>query len=125
MDISSINPLGSFPQSYPEQISLGTDKVIGDTMETKRVVPTERLENIPSKEISRQGLQKSIEGLNKLMQSSNTHLSFVLHDRLNEYYVQIVDDQTEEVIREVPSKKVLDMVAEMKSMIGLLIDEKR
>lgn len=125
MDISSISPVGGIPQSYPDRLSLGMDKVIGDKVKIKGVVPAEHAENIPSKEIARQELEKSIEGLNKLIQSSNTHLSFVLHDRLNEFYVQVVDDQTQEVIREVPSKKMLDMVAEMKSMIGLLIDEKR
>ncbi|CAM4389449.1 flagellar protein FlaG [Paenibacillus alkaliterrae] len=125
MDISSISPVGGIPQSYPDRLSLGTVKVIGDTVEIKGGVPAEHAENLPSKEIERQELKKSIEGLNKLMQSSNTHLSFVLHDRLNEYYVQVVDDRTQKVIREVPSKKMLDMVAEMKSMIGLLIDEKR
>lgn len=125
MDISSINPVSGIPQSYPARLSLGTDKVIGETVEVKGVVPAEHVENIPSKENARQELEKSIEGLNKLMQSSNTHLNFVLHDRLNEYYVQVVNDQTQEVIREVPSKKMLDMVAEMKSMIGFLIDEKR
>ncbi|WP_307551164.1 flagellar protein FlaG [Paenibacillus sp. V4I5] len=94
-------------------------------METKVIVPAEQAENIPIKENTRLELEKSIGDLNKFMQSSNTHLSFVLHDRLNEYYVQVVDDQTQEVVREVPSRKVLDMVAEMKSKLGFLIDEKR
>jgi flagellar protein FlaG len=124
MDISSINPIDGIPQSYHGRLSLGTGKAVGDTMETKGDVPAEQVEYMPNKVITRQDLEKAIEGLNKLMHS-NTHLSFVLHDKLNEYYVQVVDDQTQEIIREVPSRKMLDMVAEMKSMIGFLIDEKR
>jgi flagellar protein FlaG len=74
---------------------------------------------------SKEQLEREIENLNKFVQTSQTHLKFTLHEVLNEYYVQIVDDQTNEVIREVPSKKILDMVAKFHELIGLLIDEKR
>ncbi|NEW08839.1 flagellar protein FlaG [Paenibacillus sp. SYP-B3998] len=120
MDISSIPIVGGSPQSNPNRSSFETDKT-----EVKEALPLERAEHIPIKEIGRQELERSIEGLNKFMQVSNTHLSFVLHDELKEYYVQVIDDQTKEVIREVPSKKMLDVVAAMKNMIGILIDEKR
>jgi flagellar protein FlaG len=64
--------------------------------------------------------------LNKwVQQTQNTHLQFHLHDKLNEYYVEVVDDQTKEVIRQIPSKKILDVAAKMQEMIGLLVDEKR
>jgi flagellar protein FlaG len=75
--------------------------------------------------VSKEQLVKEIESLNKFIQTTSTHLRFTFHEELNEYYVQIVDDQTNEVIREVPPKKILDMVAKMHEMIGLLIDEKR
>ncbi|NNV01358.1 flagellar protein FlaG [Brevibacillus sp. MCWH] len=75
--------------------------------------------------LSKEQLQKELDNLNKFVQSGNTHLKFTFHEKLNEYYVQIIDDQTNEVIREVPSKKILDMVAKIHEMIGLLVDEKR
>ncbi|UYZ14005.1 flagellar protein FlaG [Brevibacillus sp. WF146] len=75
--------------------------------------------------VSKEQILKGIDSLNKFIQTTSTHLKFTFHEKLNEYYVQIVDDQTNEVIREVPSKKILDMVAKMHEMIGLLIDEKR
>ncbi|QDS37401.1 flagellar protein FlaG [Brevibacillus brevis] len=70
-------------------------------------------------------LQNEIAGINKWLQSTNTHVKFTLHEDLNEYYVQVINDQTNEVIREIPSKKMMDMVAKMHEMIGLLVDEKR
>ncbi|GEB31391.1 flagellar protein FlaG [Brevibacillus parabrevis] len=74
---------------------------------------------------SKSNLQAEIAGINKWLQSTNTHVKFTLHEDLNEYYVQIINDQTNEVIREIPSKKMMDMVAKMHEMIGLLVDEKR
>lgn len=70
-------------------------------------------------------IEQEIAGLNKWLQSTSSHLKFTLHEDLNEYYVQIINDQTNEVIREVPSKKMMDMAAKIHEMIGLLVDEKR
>lgn len=79
----------------------------------------------PEKKVSRTDLEREIEGLNKFMESSSTHLKFTLHEKLNEYYVQVIDDNNNTVVREIPSKKMMDMVAQMHEMIGLLVDEKR
>ncbi|MED1745806.1 flagellar protein FlaG [Brevibacillus borstelensis] len=70
-------------------------------------------------------IESEIAGINKWLQTTSSHIKFTLHEDLNEYYVQVINDQTNEVIREIPSKKVMDMVAKMHEMIGLLVDEKR
>lgn len=77
------------------------------------------------KNITRADLEREVENLNKFMQSSSTHLKFTLHEKLNEYYVQVISDHDNTVVREIPSKKIMDMVAKMHEMIGLLVDEKR
>ncbi|WP_400162325.1 flagellar protein FlaG [Brevibacillus sp. TJ4] len=77
------------------------------------------------KVLSKAELSKEIDGINKWLQSTNTHVKFTLHEELNEYYVQVINDQTQEVIREIPSKKMMDMVAKFHEMVGLLVDEKR
>jgi flagellar protein FlaG len=38
--------------------------------------------------------------------------------------IKIIDDKTGEVIQEVPPKKILDMVAKMLEIVGVLIDKK-
>lgn len=77
------------------------------------------------KAVSKEELSKEIDGINKWLQTTNTHIKFTLHEELNEYYVQVINDQTQEVIREIPSKKMMDMVAKIHEMVGLLVDEKR
>ncbi|MFP3361912.1 flagellar protein FlaG, partial [Planococcus sp. SIMBA_143] len=49
---------------------------------------------------------------------------FELHDKLEKYYVTVVDSETKEVIKEIPPKKFLDMYAQMAEFMGILIDEK-
>ena len=62
--------------------------------------------------------------MNKFLETANTQLRFKFHEKLNEYYVTIVDSTTDEVIREIPSKKLLDIHAAMREFVGLLIDRK-
>jgi flagellar protein FlaG len=94
------------------------------------VPPTTHQEQTTDKRVehvnySKEELEKTVQNMNKWLQSSSTHLQFRLHDKLNEYYVEIVNDQTNEVIRQIPSKKLMDVAAQMQEMIGLLVDEKR
>lgn len=73
---------------------------------------------------SKEDLKTVIKSMNEFLQPTHTSLKFELHDKLNEYYVTIVDDQTREVIREIPSKKLLDMHAAMAEYLGLMVDKK-
>ncbi|PTQ50977.1 MAG: hypothetical protein BLITH_1215 [Brockia lithotrophica] len=58
----------------------------------------------------------------KTFEARRTHLRFEWHEELREYYVRVVDDATNEVIREIPPKKWLDLVAYMLEHLGLLVD---
>ncbi|MBS4174148.1 flagellar protein FlaG [Bacillus sp. FJAT-49736] len=97
----------------------------GDTINVKSSEP---INLSPDKKdehsILKAKLQKVIDGMNEFVQASNTHLKFELHDELNEYYVSIIDDKTQEVIKEIPSKKMLDIYAEMEKHLGILVDKK-
>ncbi|WP_438316185.1 flagellar protein FlaG [Sporosarcina sp. FA9] len=64
------------------------------------------------------------DSMNTFLETANTQLRFKFHEKLNEYYVTIVDPQTEEVIREIPSKKLMDIHAAMREFVGLLVDRK-
>jgi len=71
-----------------------------------------------------ENLEKVVKSLNDFLQPANTHIKFELHEELKEYYVTVVDNQTNEVVREIPSKKLLDMYSKMTEFMGLLFDKK-
>jgi flagellar protein FlaG len=74
--------------------------------------------------VSEEKLREVVTGLNDFLNPTQTSLKFELHDKLNEYYVTIVDDATKEVVREIPSKKLLDMYATMTEIVGFIVDKK-
>lgn len=62
--------------------------------------------------------------LNGFIDPSRTNLKFVYHEELNEYYVTLVNPLTNETVKEIPPKKMLDMYAAMAEFMGILIDKK-
>jgi flagellar protein FlaG len=77
-----------------------------------------------AQDIPKEKLEEVVKGLNEFLQPSHTSIKFELHDELQEYYVQIIDERTNEVIREIPPKKLLDMYAAMMEFVGLVVDKK-
>lgn len=75
--------------------------------------------------LSKEKVETIVNSMNEFLKAfPNTFLKFEYHEKLNEYYVTIVDEQTQEVIREIPPKKMLDIFATMTEFIGLLVDKK-
>jgi flagellar protein FlaG len=92
--------------------------------QTKDVTPGKQEQHQHQGQQSREKTEKVIASMNDFLKASNSHLKFEFHDDLQEYYVTLVDDKTNEVIREIPSKKLLDMYAAMTEYVGLLVDKK-
>lgn len=76
------------------------------------------------KQPSKEEMEKVVNGINAFLRPANTHLKFEFHDELKEYYVSIVDDVTQEVVKEIPPRKLLDMYAAMTDFLGILVDKK-
>lgn len=67
-------------------------------------------------------IDRVAEKLNTFNDIERTNVKFELHDELHEYYVTIVNRTTDEVIKEIPPKKMLDMYAAMAEHMGILVD---
>lgn len=81
-------------------------------------------ENQDKVKVKQKDIKEVVQGLNDFIQPTNTSLKFEYHEKLDEYFVKLIDENTHEVIREIPSKKVLDMYAAMKEFLGLMVDKK-
>ncbi|WP_110112519.1 flagellar protein FlaG [Bacillus sp. CGMCC 1.16541] len=69
-------------------------------------------------------LEKAVEELNAFLEPTFTAVHFELHEEAKRYYAKVVDVKTQEVIREIPPKKLIDMYVEMNRFLGLLFDYK-
>lgn len=77
-----------------------------------------------NKVVSKEQVEQVIDKMNELLEPVRRNVKFVMHEKLEKYYVTVVDADKDEVIREIPPKKMLDMYAEMADFMGLLVNKK-
>jgi flagellar protein FlaG len=68
--------------------------------------------------------EKIKEQSDKLFDALNTGLALKFHEKSGEWYAVIENKITQEVIKEVPPKFMLDLEAKLKNMIGIFLDKK-
>jgi flagellar protein FlaG len=69
-------------------------------------------------------LERTINALNDFLIPEQRNIKFEFHEKLERYYVTVVNSDTKEIIREIPPRKLLDMYAEIADFMGFLIDKK-
>ncbi len=82
---------------------------------------TEKEEKVADKkklEIMAAELQETLEVFH------NVKLKFAIHDASDQVIVIVTDESTGEIIREIPSREILDLSAKMEEMMGMLFDRK-
>lgn len=82
--------------------------------------------NKPNNENSdeEQKVKKAVDKLNKIFEDTNTHVEYEVHEVFGDIMIKFVDNQTKKVISEVPPKKILDMVAKICEMAGIIVNDK-
>lgn len=75
--------------------------------------------------ISEKTIIDAIEKANKKLIGVKKELHFSVHKATKAIMVKIIDSETEEVVREIPPEKTLDLVAKMIELAGIFVDEKR
>ena len=72
-------------------------------------------------------LEEMEEGLNKINDTAdafNLSLRFRLHQESERWMVQIYEVENEEVIKEIPPEQVLNVIAQIQELFGILLDER-
>ncbi|MBF0545316.1 MAG: flagellar protein FlaG [Candidatus Riflebacteria bacterium] len=69
-------------------------------------------------------LNRAIDTANQTADAFDRTIKFQLHEKTKEYVISVIDTKTDKVIREIPPKEFLDMVAKMRDYIGMVFDKK-
>lgn len=80
------------------------------------------MENMP---VSEKVVIEAIQKANKAISGGDRRFEFSIHEKTNEIVVKVFNSETNELIREIPNEKILDMVAKICEMAGLFVDERR
>lgn len=88
---------------------------------TKEKSEIEYLEN---RQLSKEQAIEAIEKANKEFIIYDRRFEFSIHEKTNQIMVKVINVNNDEVIRELPPEKILDMVAAMWEVAGIIIDKK-
>ena len=70
-----------------------------------------------------QRIQNAVKKANE--RAKKTHCEFEYHEETNRISISVKDDETGEVIKEIPAEETLDMLSKMWELAGLFVDDKR
>ncbi len=66
-----------------------------------------------------------VERLNNGVREMHERLSFSYHEKTGRIIVKVLDPNTDEVIREIPSKDAIKLLEHIQDFLGMIIDETR
>lgn len=74
--------------------------------------------------VTREQLQQAIDETNRMIFKEDSRFEFKMHERTGRILVKLVNNETDEVIKEIPPEKILDLVASIWDLVGILVDER-
>ena len=126
MRISSISNL-----EVTSQITLtnnttkeSVEKSESDTTTRKEMARIEPMFQLKNDDETKAKVKEAVNTMNEMLDVNNSTSKFMFHEGLERYYVTVVNRDTEEVVKEIPPKKLLDAFYEMQKMLGMIVDEK-
>ncbi len=69
-----------------------------------------------------QAYQTAVNKMNEFMEHTQRNSKFIFHSDLERYYVELVDAESQEVVKEIPPKELLDAYYEMQKLAGKIFD---
>lgn len=70
-------------------------------------------------------MKDAIDKVNQKIVPTKTRCEFSYHEETKRVSIKVIDQNTEEVIKEIPPEETLDMLSKVWELAGLLVDERR
>lgn len=126
MKISSVSSSLNSRASRAEPVAASLER---NPVEAVRPLPNRLKEGekmLPAlpEEVTVANLQHVIDDTNKMLRYVNERLEFSVHEATNRIMVKVLDRETDEVLREIPPEQMLNLVAKLQELVGLLVDKK-
>lgn len=109
-------------QQPKSTISLYKDSYIEPIQPVREIRRADQTLDLYKETISEEQVNQWVLEAKEVMQRVNTQLSFRKHEGTGRTLVELVDNQSGEVLREIPSEKMLDIISGIWEWSGLIID---
>ena len=69
-------------------------------------------------------IKDAVEKVNKVISSENRKFVITVHEKTKDILVKVIDTETNETIKEIPPKKIVDIVVNLCELAGIIFDAK-
>lgn len=73
---------------------------------------------------NKEELEQAVKQSNKLLFNDDNRFEFEIHEGTGRMMVKLVNKETKEIVKEIPSEKILDLIANIWDLVGILVDER-
>lgn len=120
-----INPIQPNTQSTTIPVDAFPGQKLVRSQDTPLKVVNRKQEITSAREeIPREEVERAAEKLNRLMGIIDKRLEFRVDEKSQRVVVKIIDQQSGEVLDEIPSKRALDILNSFSQMAGLFFDKR-
>jgi flagellar protein FlaG len=90
----------------------------------ERIIEKQEADKEGALQESREALQEKVAELNDYMQNLSRQLRFQVDEKSGDTVVQVIDSETDKLVRQIPSQEVLDVRDAIERYKGILLKEK-
>ncbi len=92
--------------------------------ESQKLFKEEDLSRMLKTQEGKESFSEVVDVANEILFGVDSHFQFEVHDKTGRVMVKVIDNKTDRVIKEVPPEKLLNAVAGLMELAGIIIDEK-
>ena len=122
MDVNNIGQnsinLNAYSSNASEYTQTNTEVVVPQVQQVDTKTSDDN--NTKKQEYSKEDVDNALYKINNFLKDDKTHAEYTYNEEMKTMMVKVIDENTKEVLLEIPPKKILEMVASMLRQVGLL-----
>jgi len=132
MDTMTLNPIsapsaGTTPvhmQATAQPVSSASTLHESTADKSVHEVPKQNREKGISPDAEQKILKQSTEKFNEMSDKLNLDVKFAYNEKIDQVYLNVIDKNTGQIIRKLPSEEAMKISESMKELVGNLLDKK-
>ena len=111
-----------------QQMAANSQAAQQKQVQEKKLSPVQELQQkeLDEKSLSekqRDALKDAFRDLNSVMNHFSRSIRFAVFEQSGDMYAQVINTNTEEVVKTIPSKEALQMMSRVHDVLGMILDE--
>jgi len=125
MDVNNIGQnsvnLNAYSSNVSDYTQTNTAVAVPQVQQVQKAeTQTSEDNNTNKQEYSKKDVDNALNKINNFLKDDKTHAEYTYNKEMKTMMIKVIDENTKEVVLEIPPKKILDMVASMMRQVGLL-----